>query len=133
MIRLANGQTVWIEVKASFPEYWRKRGQLYRYEHRLFALDEPGLEREASVAKDVRKVGGLSASSADFVGILLVGFDTLSHPMDGDIQKLRDQTGIAMTPWLEASDHWADPYREGQRVHCWFWWRTVFRAGMETA
>lgn len=108
------GRTLWIEVKPSFRSYWRKRGRLPRYEELLFS------SVGGSVALDVKK---LETISTGFVGVLLVGFDASGDTMDADVQKLRDMTGLGNAPWTESSDRWVDPYRSGERVNCFFWWR----------
>lgn len=123
VVRAADGQTLWVEVKAAFKYFWVQQGNLAIYRKHLLAYEGSAWTNDGSAARDIKKLESLHAPDADAVGFLLVGFDSEAAPMDDDIRELQELVKLDQPPWSLAIDQWTDMYRPGLRDRCWFWWR----------
>lgn len=116
VITLPDGSTLWLENKGAWKTYWRQRGNVAKFRSHLFTSNN-------SAAHDVTKIATLCRPSANYIGILLLGFDSLDDPMGGDIDEFRITAQLNSADWTEASMHLPDRWRPRERVHAWFWWR----------
>ena len=125
VITLKNGQTLWLENKGAWKDYWVKQRKLGIYRSYLLHPLLPGLDasKTHTVPLDLQKLAILEKPEADHVGLLLLGFDTNDAPMAADVADLVRLAGFDRTPWTAASDHWPDPHRTGGNVCCWLWSR----------
>jgi hypothetical protein len=122
-LQLDGSQTMSIEVKGAWSDYWGRRHITYR-SYLLHPL-VPRLDATKShtVPFDLLKLSELRRPETDFVGQLLVGFETPDDPMAPDVETLSTLAGLS--EWSESSDAWDSPTVSGQRVHCWFWQRAA--------
>jgi len=120
-LQLPESETMSIEVKGAWSDYWGRSNLIYR-SYLLHPL-LPGLDdtKTHTVPFDLLKLSGLRRPETEFIGLLLVGFEKLDDPMDTDIATLRNLAGLS--DWCESSDTWESVTVPGQRVHCWFWHR----------
>jgi hypothetical protein len=121
VLDLPDGSTLWLEVKGAWREWWAKKGSLAMYRSYLLAPHVPSVSRSHSAVQDVTKLKWALPPHADYVGLLIVGFDSADDPMDQDIVDLGQYTGLNDKPWASYHEHWDDPYRPGNRVRCWLW------------
>jgi hypothetical protein len=127
VVSLADGSTLWIEIKGAWKEYWRQQGGMWFYESYLLHPLVGGLDKSKThtVPLDLEKLASLRPDDADYVGMLLIGFDAAGAPMEQDVAKLENLAGLRHEPWRIESTDWPDPHRGGQHVRCWFWYRAV--------
>lgn len=127
VVSLPSGLRVWIEVKGSWKKWWEDRRQTRSYLSHLLHPLVPGLDasKDHTAATDISKLSVLRKSEADAVGLLLVGFDAISNPMDSEVLRLADLGGLNTAPWRASHVYWHCTRRAGERVACWFWWRPV--------
>lgn len=122
-IHLDESRTISIEVKGAWSDYWGRKNRIYRSYllHPLVA----GLDatKAHTVPLDLLKLSELRQPETDFVGQLLVGFETADDPMTSDVELLKTVAGLS--EWTESSTSWDSPTVAAQRVHCWFWHRAA--------
>jgi hypothetical protein len=116
VVILPNNSILWMENKGAWKEWWRKRGKVGKFRSHL-------LESGNSARHDVEKIAALCEPHANWVAILLIGFDAAVCPMEPDVADFRTIADLDKEPWRSASMHWPDRWREGQQVHAWLWWR----------
>ncbi|HWE97265.1 MAG TPA: hypothetical protein VG269_25120, partial [Tepidisphaeraceae bacterium] len=118
VVTFADGRILWLENKGAWKDYWVRKGMLGKFRSHL-------LVSQNSAAHDVQKLAPLVGPHADYVGLLLIGFDTISDPMDAEMDEFRRVTLLDRLPWMTASVNWPDRWRVGHRIWAWFFWRTV--------
>jgi hypothetical protein len=101
---------VWLEVKGA-----------WRHQDSRGAVANPSYRKHLYRAgDDLKKVCSLDESTADHIGLLLVGFDTTNDPIaDKDIDIVRARPERA--GWIEQYREWTDPHRQMGRVRVWLW------------
>jgi hypothetical protein len=112
---------MWMENKGAWKEWWRQQGKVGKFRSHL-------MESGNSALHDVEKVAPLCEPHAQWLGILLLGFDSSAAPMEPDVAEFAARAQIDCEPWVPASMHWPDRWRPGERVHAWFWWRAAPQA-----
>ncbi len=122
VVTTANGETVWLEIKGAWRDYW-KGGGLYRT-YLLHPLEE-GLDQSKphTVPFDLVKLSSLHPPAADFVAELVVGFERPDDPMDDDIATLVSLAGLS--EWRAKCDCWTSATVQEQRVRAWLWYRST--------
>ncbi len=124
VVKLPDGQRLWMEIKGAWREYWRRQGNLYFYHSYLFHPLKTGLDPKThTVPHDLGKLDSLTSEDTDHTALLLVGFDSTDFPMDEDVNELVTLTGLGQSPWLGFDESWDDSRRPGERVRCWLWVR----------
>lgn len=118
VVIFADDSVLWMENKGAWKEYWRERGSLGKFRSHL-------MESGNSALHDVEKVAPLCEPHAQWLGILLLGFDAPAAPLEPDVADFTSLANLDSAPWVAASMHWPDRWRDGQRVHAWFWWRAA--------
>lgn len=122
VVTFSDGTVLWMENKGGWKEYWRQQGNVGKFRSHL-------LESGNSALHDVEKVAPLCTPHAHWLGLLLLGFDSDVAPMAADVTDFAAVAKLDKGPWTSASMHWPDRWRDGERVHAWFWWRPA--AGRE--
>lgn len=107
---------LWMENKGAWKEYWRQEGKVGKFRSHL-------LESGNSALHDVDKIAPLCQPHAQWLGLLLLGFDSAAAPMDDDVREFAQLGALDRAPWSSASIHWPDRWRPAENVHAWFWWR----------
>lgn len=91
------------------------------------------------VPHDFDKLRALRKPSADFISVLVVGFDIEGCPelelTEADMGAMRANAGLHGNEWSCHYAEWPDQQQladvarhgvaKGIRVRCWFWWRDV--------
>lgn len=127
VLTLPTGGKLWIENKGAWKAYWvqRKNPRIYR-SYLLYHPSVSGLDPKShTVPLDLEKLRSLTPDHAEAVGMLLLGFDALNDPMDGDVAELVRFAKLDEPPWHGFSTSWPDHYRPGERVSVWYWQRPV--------
>lgn len=131
VVTLPDGSSLWLEVKGAWKEYWRRLGRGDRlYRSYLLHPLVPGLDQTKThtAALDLKKIEALDGVEAGRAGLLLIGFDSLAAPMDGDVAELIALAGLDADPWRVHYAAWSDPHRVGETAKCWFWHRRLQKA-----
>jgi hypothetical protein len=120
-LQLGGSQSIAIEVKGAWSDYWGRKNRTYHSYllHPLIA----GLDRRKkhTVPFDLLKLAALRRPETDYIGLLLIGFEKFDDPMQADIQLLKELAGLSA--WYESGDVWESYTVPAQRVRCWFWYR----------
>ena len=111
----------WIEVKGLWPAWWAARGQRSIYEAYLFdpLKPYPALGKDHTAARDLIKLRSLAVNDAAMVGLVLISFDSVMAPCDGDVAEFARLGGLVT--WWHGSAAWADAQRPGETVKTWGW------------
>ena len=111
----------WIEVKGLWPAYWEGLGKRSIYEAYLFdpLKPYPALGKDHTAARDLVKLRTLSATNAPFVGLVLIGFDTVAAPCDADVAEFACLAGLG--DWWHGHAAWPNAQRPGEAVQVWGW------------
>jgi hypothetical protein len=126
VVTLPGGARLWLENKGAWRDYWTENGGLGIYRSYLLHPLVPGLDPKThTVPLDLKKLSHLRRPAADYIGFLLLGFDTAKDPMDADVARLIRLARLDRSPWVQASTGWRDRYRRGRRVLVWLWCRPV--------
>ena len=126
VITESDGGRLWLEIKGAWTTYWVHKGSEGIYRAYLFHPVLPDLPPKShTAALDVKKLSALTPSDAQAVGLLLIGFDSISVPMSGDVGELARLVRLDTAPWRLWSDTWEDPWRPDCSVRCWLWRRPV--------
>src|SRR5262249_24912447 len=119
--KLADGSVLWMELKGAWKEYWRSRGEWIYRSYLLHPLAD-GLDAKThTVPLDIEKLLTLTARDARYLGILLIGFDSIEAPMDDDVEELTRLSRLGRSPWqTQSSGTWDDRGWPTCRVRYWF-------------
>ncbi|MCA9632093.1 MAG: hypothetical protein KC766_30775, partial [Myxococcales bacterium] len=91
---------LWLEIKGAWKSWWVRRGSDYIYRSYLLHPLVEGLDPKThTVPLDLQKLDHLGRPDANSVGALLVGFDSVEHPMDEDVGSLAHLAGLNRWPW----------------------------------
>lgn len=130
LVMMDDGSTMWLETKGAWKKYWqdkRKEGTYWSY--LLHPLVSGLGAKDHTAALDLCKLSALRRPHADHIGLLLLGFDADSSPMDADVDRFVDLARLSDGPWSSCSASWSDCYRPGCGVKAWLWHRPV--AGLD--
>ena len=122
-LQLDGGQSLTIEVKGAWSDYWGRRNKIYRSYLLHPLLPDLDATKTHTVPFDLLKLSTLRSPETDFVGQLLIGFESPDDPMDEDVELLKNLANLS--EWTESTDTWVSPTVPGQRVRCWFWHRVA--------
>lgn len=129
VVTLPGGARLWLENKGAWKDYWMQNGGSWIYRSYLLHPLVAGLDatKTHTVPLDFEKLYPLRRPEADYIGFLLLGFDSAADPMDDDVAELTRRAGLNKRPWSVAATGWKDAYRPGCRVQAWLWQRPVCR------
>jgi hypothetical protein len=112
---------IWLEVKSAW-KYWfsSKTGKQEKnsanYKGYLY-----GDGKTHSVAQDIEKLNTLSKEDADYIGLLIVGFDISDDPIDIDMEKLIEKMDLKEDGWeIFGPEIWPDRNHPDCCYNCWF-------------
>jgi hypothetical protein len=126
LVMLEDGSSLWLETKGAYKKYWQDLGKEGIYwSYLLYPLDPKLSAKHHTAALDLKKLSALRRPRADFVGLLLLGFDADDSPMDTDVSRFVELAGLGSPPWSARSTGWADGYRARRGVKAWLWHRPV--------
>lgn len=125
VITLPDGKTLWLENKGAWKDYWiQQRRPIIDRSYLLHPLvSNLDTTKSHTVPLDLQKLSTLAGHHADYVGLLLAGFDRDNAPMLDDVAELVRLAKLDTPPWSSVRDNWRDAQRAGMNVRCWFWWR----------
>lgn len=132
VVTFANGETLWIEMKGSWPYYRNSPTQLKSWSTHRKHLTSP----TEGVAKDFLKVGALTRADATYVAVLVIAFDIADvMPVRAEtLEEMKRNASFDPALWSEHYVEWKDEHQEqdarhggrtGFRVRCWLWHRAV--------
>jgi hypothetical protein len=121
VVKLNCGVDVWVEVKFAWKSWFDCIGGFKTNSEFFFADYLLGLHHSHSAAGDLKKL--LGAPKSAYLGMLLIGFDSIDDPMDRHVafKTLERQAAVGWSP--EPYPPWydrRDPTR--CRINCWWWW-----------
>lgn len=122
VITLSTDTRVWVEVKHAWKSWFNcdcTTGASSAYKGYLF-----GDASHKGAAHDFDKLETVASPHAQWIGVLLIGWDSNSRPMYGDVQELVRQKELVKRGWsLAASRRWADRRNPAFGIATWFWMR----------
>ena len=126
VVTLPDGTLLWLEIKGAWKSWWLKKGGEGIYRSYMFHPLLPGLVAKShTAAQDILKLKQLTPASAEYIAFLLIGFDSRTKSMDGDVSELAALASLDKRPWSVARATWGDAHRADERVSCWLWQRPV--------
>ena len=117
---IADDQRVWLEVKAAWKYEISETGKIKpknsNYESYLLG----DIHKTHSTAQDIEKLSVLDNNNADYIGLLIIGFDIRNDPIDPDMKLLIERMKLKEKGWqIFSSKQWPD--RNHPRcLNCWF-------------
>ena len=73
------------------------------------------------MAHDIEKLNMLSNQDADYVGLLIIGFDIANDPIDPDMEHLVAEKRLKENGWsIFGPEIWSDRNHSEYRYNCWF-------------
>ena len=122
VVTMPDGKVLWLENKGCWKQYWIDQGKTGIYQSYMFHPLKPNLlEKSHTVPLDLAKLKTLKKPHADRIGYLLLGFDSVAHPMLDDVRELVTMAGLDAACWSAFSTSWDDVHRPGKRNHAWLW------------
>ncbi|MFH1998330.1 MAG: hypothetical protein ABIK28_01555 [Planctomycetota bacterium] len=123
VVQLDSRQSIWIEVKGAWRDYWGGDNRIYRCYllHPLVSDADAG--KTHTVPFDFAKLAALHAPEADHVAELLIGFENPEDSMLDDVATLVELAHLS--EWSGSETSWMSPSVPNQRVRGWFWHRPV--------
>jgi hypothetical protein len=123
IVTSVDGKKMWIELKSAW-KAWIDEKNTFRTNNRSFKPYLFGKGKTHSAAGDIRKLETLTKPDADYLGGLLVGFDSVTDPMDPEVSERIAEMDMIDKGWEVAGPHtWADLNNPACRHACWFWFR----------
>lgn len=120
-VKLDGSQSIAIEIKGAWSDYWGRQSRIYRC-YLLFPLIAgTDASKTHTVPHDLQKLQLVHSPEADHVGMLLIGFESADDSMVPDVKELIDAAGLHT--WAEQTDTWESPTDPARIVRCWFWHR----------
>jgi hypothetical protein len=120
VINFSDNCKFWVEAKLAWKDWpslqTSTKFDAWYYHKQLLSPVE-------GTVKDVRRLRNVPATSATYLGILIVGFDSFRHPLDGDITEMLWAAGMEAEPWACSYVDWRHPKGIGHRIRCWLWHR----------
>lgn len=116
-----NDKKIWLEVKSAW-KYWcdSKTGEKKKeksYTGYLFG----DAYRSHSAAQDIEKLSHLNKQDANYIGLLIVGFDIVNDPIDIEIKQLIEKMKLQEEGWeVYGPDTWPDRNLPICCYNCWF-------------
>ncbi len=131
VVTLADRSRVWLEVKPTWRAWINSKLEVEFnakafYRGYLFGPLESGLPRSHSIAQDIDKLGLLRKPDADFVGLLILGFDVPNGELDTDLQRLFAMKEMNKNAWLASkTDVWPDRNSDQINFSSRVWWEAT--------
>jgi hypothetical protein len=126
VVSTPQGDRLWLELKGAWKHYWMTHGEAWIYRSYLLHPLIEGLDTKShTAALDIEKLKTITAADGTHVGLLLVGFDSVEHDMDGDVAELVRLATLDSTTWYAANIAWCDARRKDENVKAWAWLRSV--------
>jgi len=127
VIKSNNGKSIWLEVKSAW-KYWfsstsgkleKNSPQIYR--SYLLGNSANTLNKTHSVVQDIEKLSLLDSNLADYIGLLIIGFDIQEDPIDPDMEELIETMNLKEQGWkVFGPEIWLDRNHPDCRYNCWF-------------
>ena len=121
-----DNKKLWLEVKSAW-KYWcnsktGKKKKEPNYKGYLFG----DRSRNNSSAQDIEKLSHLSKDDADYIGLLIVGFDIADDPIDIEMKQLAEMMKLEEDGWeIYDPEVWPDRNLPECRHNCWFMGKKV--------
>lgn len=122
MIRFQNETCLWLECKGAWKSCFGDTGKANPSFRKHLLRDDP---KEHSALSDIRYKLTQITTASDYVGELLVGFDSVLRPMDKDVDELIETAGLNRHPWEGYHLRWVNPNDHKYSFGCWLWIRPV--------
>lgn len=122
LIRFENDACLWLESKGAWKSCLGDTGELNRSFRKHLLRDDPS---EHTALSDIRHKLPKIATIGDYVGELLIGFDSVLRPMDKDVEELIEIASLNRYPWEGYHLRWTNPNDHRYSFGCWLWIRPV--------
>jgi hypothetical protein len=120
LVRLEDNSQLWLECKGAWKACFGDSGRPNPAYRKHLLSDDP---KEHSCLSDIRHKLTRISTPGDFIGELLIGFDSVHRPMDADIAELMEVAGLNRYPWEGYHLRWANPNDHDHSFGCWLWLR----------
>lgn len=115
-----NNITIWLEVKAAWKCWFSSTsGKLETspsYKSYLFG----DKHKTHSVADDIDKLNSLSSDVADYIALLVIGFDAPDKSITPDMEQLIEKNNLREDRWqIFGPEIWPDRNHANCRYNCW--------------
>jgi hypothetical protein len=128
VITLPDNILIWLEVKSAW-KYWfssisGKVEDNSQKWYRPYLLGDAN--EKYSVAHDIMKLNKLNAENANYLGLLTIGFDISSDPINPDMEQLIKEKSLKENGWnIYGSEIWPDRNHPNCRYNCWFFGKVM--------
>ena len=129
ILRLPGDRRLWLETKIAWWTWPASAGAVNSglcTKHLTSVTDN-------SAYRDITEKLPLVTNEADFVGELIIGFDSLEHPLDALVHRLVREAGVSGPDWMTFYSDWPNPQDSAYRVRTWLWCRAVGVLGASVA
>lgn len=123
VVQLPSQQSLWIEIKGAWRDYWGGNNRIYRCYLLHPLVDDADAGKTHTLPFDLQKLSALRTPEADYVAELLIGFEKPDDPMVGDVDTLVELAGLS--EWSGFDTSWMSSIVLNQQVRVWFWCRAV--------
>ena len=120
LVRFDDGARLWLECKGAWKSCFGDSGKMNPVYRKHLFHENP---REHSALSDIRHKLPQLTKSGDYVGELLIGFDSVKCPMDAEIAELIEKAGLNRHPWESYHLRWSNPSDGRYSFGCWLWVR----------
>ena len=123
VLHLSRNRQFWIEAKLAWRRWYNCNGSAKGSSSFNGYLH--GDATHPGAAHDFRKLERVTRVDAEWMGVLLIGFDSLKAPMDSAVKELEACEKLVERGWsMVATQKWTDRRNPLFRINCWFWTRS---------
>jgi hypothetical protein len=125
VFKRSDGATVWMEVKCSWTYSTESECSVPNKFLKKHLLSESPREHSALFELQSKLLRLIGRPEADYVGLLLVCFDSKDQPLeDRYVERLRVEGGLNRSSWSEhALEPWENPNNPRCRIRAFYWER----------
>ncbi len=122
LVKFPDRPTLWLESQGAWKSCFGDTGKSNPAYRKHLLHEDP---KEHSALSDILSKLTQIATPGDFVGELLIGFDSVQSPMDAEIAELIERAGLNRHPWESYHLRWSNPNDSRYSFGCWLRVRPV--------
>ncbi|RKY07745.1 MAG: hypothetical protein DRP56_05215 [Planctomycetota bacterium] len=117
---------IWVETKGAWKCWFSSKTGKQEENSANYKGYFYGDGKTHSVAQDIEKLNRLNSKNADYVGLLIIGFDISDDPIDPDMGQLIEKMELKEEGWeIFGPEIWTDRNHPDCRYNCWFFGKKV--------